>query len=68
MRKVFKGFPTFFELVEKIEIIVLSRTLRNFNILGTISPFHIPWILQSYSTTCILFFFLTKTDSCSCTS
>lgn len=42
MSKVLKGFATFPKLVEKIEIIVLSTKLRNFNILRMESPFYIP--------------------------
>lgn len=48
MSKVVKGSATFLELVQKIEIIVLSRMSRNFNILRMVSPFRIPWILLIY--------------------
>lgn len=55
MSKVVKGSATFPELVQKIEIIVLSRMSRNFNILCMVSPFRIPWILLIYPKTGFVF-------------
>lgn len=75
MSKVLKGFATFPKLVEKIEIIVLSTKLRNFNILRIWSLrfiFHEHCNCFDHSlvdgTCSFLFFFRVfklKRDSCS---